>query len=302
MTIALPKRPFDLVVATAADAAYAWPATLTLLSAASRSTARVVCLLVGDQLEEQFVTCVREIFAGAGVPFEHVGADLHEFGALPLGAHFSRAIYGRLIVVDVAERLATRTLYLDSDVLVVKDIAPLARVALGGRSVVAAVRARGIPTCGSVGGIVDWRERGLDPTAPFFNSGVLLIDNDEWTAHEVSPRALAYLRRSSRGVMFGDQTALNAVLIDQWLELPWWWNYQVVRTPAVRIGRVVVSRRGSFSLAKAHILHYFASVKPWDAQYPPGYLRDLYRREWTRLLGVTLPPAQRFPEWLRRRY
>lgn len=299
---ALGERAFDLVVAAAADSAYAWPAVLTLLSTARRSTARIVSLLVGDRLEEPFVSQAREVFDFFGLAFEYVDADLSEFGALPLGGHFSRAIYGRLLVVDAATRLAPMTLYLDSDVLAVRDIAPLAGVRLDTDHVVAAVQARGIPTCGSVGGIADWKQRGFDPAAPYFNSGVLLIDNDGWTHREISAHVLAYLRGAPLDTMFGDQAALNAVLMDRWKRLPWWWNYQVVRTPAVRLGNLAVSRHGAFSLAKVRMLHYFQSIKPWDSRYPPGYLRDVYRSEWVRLLPVPLSKGQRYHEWLRRRY
>ena len=189
-------RPFDLAIAAAADPDYAWPAVLALLSAGIRSTASVVCLLVGDGLLGSFVTASQEAFARFGIRCDHVPVDLREFDGLPLGSHFSRATYGRLRVAEAARPLAPRTLYLDADTLVVGDISPLAALKLGATYVAAAVRARGIPTCSSPGGITDWETSGVEATTPFFNAGVLLIENDAWARQGVTDQVIESLNRA----------------------------------------------------------------------------------------------------------
>ena len=233
---------------------------------------------------------------------EHVDADLDELHSLPTGSHFSRATYGRLRVVGAASRLARRTLYLDADAVAIGDVAPLTAIALGDGNVIAAVRDRAIPTCSSPSGISDWAERGVDRDAPFFNAGVLLIDNEAWTRDDISSRVIDHLKAAPDAATFADQGTLNAVLHDRWLELPWIWNHQIQRSPAVRIGRLAVSRRSCVSLGKARIMHYFQSVKPWDARYPPGALTVLYRRQWASLLPVPEPPRRTYWQWLRKRY
>ena len=81
-----------------------------------------------------------------------------------------------------------------------------------------AVRSSTIPTL--EGAVADWEERGLDPAAPAFNGGVLLIDNDRWIRHGISAKIAADLRRKPEAARFADQGALNAVLHDRWIALP----------------------------------------------------------------------------------
>ena len=294
--------PFEMVVATATDSNYAWPAVLALLSAAVRASVPLACLLVGDHLTADFLDAAKRVFDGFSIPFEHVDADLAELHSLPTGSHFSRATYGRLRVVGAAGRLARRTLYLDADAVVIGDVAPLTAIALGEGNVIAAVRDHSIRTCSSACGISDWEQRGVDRDAPFFNAGVLLIDNDAWARNDISTRVIDHLVAAPDAATFADQGTLNAVLYGRWLELPWIWNHQIQRSPAVRIGRLAVSRRSCVSLGKARIMHYFQSVKPWDARYPPGALTVLYRRQWASLLPVPEPPRRTYWQWLRKRY
>jgi lipopolysaccharide biosynthesis glycosyltransferase len=293
---------FGLVVAAAADSSYAWPAALSLLSACVQCSEPLACLLVGDQLEPSLASAVRATFEHHAIPFIYVDSDLTDLGSLPVGFHFSRATYGRLLVVDAASSLAARTLYLDSDTLVVGDVSPLAYLPLGPGDVVAAVRAPGIPTAASPGGVSDWKERGLDPGAPFFNAGVLLIDNERWRQREISKVVVEDLSASPDAATFADQGTLNAVLSGCWTELTSDWNYQLVRAPALRLGPYAVSYRYRLDLRRARILHYFQSIKPWDRRYPPGALTNLYREAWEELLPLPAPSSQTFRQWLRERH
>lgn len=295
------KRPFDLVVAAAADESYAWPAALALISAAARTSVSTMCILLGDRLSGELSAAIQDAFGRLAIPFDYVEADFGEFSSFPTGFYLSRATYGRLCIAETGRRFASRTLYLDSDTLVVGDVAPLAQVNLGDH-LIAAVRSWEHATVSSPGCVVDWEERGFDPAAHFFNAGVLLIDNDAWLREDVSSRVGAAIRRRPETVTFADQGTLNAILYDRWVELPWHWNHQILRTPTVRIGPWVVSRYFGFSLGKVRVLHYLTDVKPWHPSYPPGYFGTIYRRYWARYLPVPAPPGQTYRKWLRARY
>jgi lipopolysaccharide biosynthesis glycosyltransferase len=277
-------RPFDLVIATAADVRYAWPGVLALLSAAVRTDANALYLLFGDDLDDEFVAAARKAFDRHSVLFEYVHGDFSPYASLPQGYHFTRAAYGRLGIPAIATEFGRRMLYLDADTLVLRDVAPLGGVDLSDGQVVGAVQSRGIPTLGSPGGVLDWSRRGLDRNAPFFNSGVLLIDNDRWLANDVSARVVAELERMPDTATYADQGTLNALLADRWTRLPWFWNYEAVRTTRRRVGPIAVGRWSSRRMRRAGIVHYFADVKPWAHAYPPGHLRSLYREHWATLL------------------
>lgn len=292
--------PYDLAVGVVADGEYAWPALVTLMSASRHTLLKTVCVLLGDRLGRRFVIEAEDLFRAASIPFRYVRVDLDTAADYPLASHLSRATYGRLEIAHATIDLAPRTLYLDADALVVGDIAALARWNLDSH-VAGAVRSRIIPNCSSHGGIPDWSELGLRSDAPFFNAGVLLIDNRAWERDSVSARVIDRITTAPDNATFADQGALNAVLYNRWTELPGVWNFEVARGPAVRVGPLVVSRRYNLLLRSVRILHFCQGVKPWHAAYPPGALRAIYRRHWRASLPVAPEAAQSYWTWWRTR-
>jgi lipopolysaccharide biosynthesis glycosyltransferase len=285
-----------IVLASVADERYAWPATLALLSAAAHSGA-ARCLLVGDRLAPDTSQAISDTFSRAGVAAEIVESDLKSFESLPAGFHFSRATYGRLLVPELAARLAERTLYLDADTLTVGDLAAAAQLPLGDH--IAAAVPSG--TVSAPGAVADWRELGLSQDAPFFNSGVMLIDNGRWLAAGVAAGVSEKLKHHPGTSTFADQGTLNSVLAGQWAPLDHSWNRTVRRGPSIRLGPLLIASRSLVWLRRVRVLHYFQSVKPWQRAYPPGALRDLYADAWSRSLPTPLPTGLSVREWLKSR-
>lgn len=141
-----------------------------------------------------------------------------------------------------------RVLYLDSDVVVRRDLQGVFETDLAGYAV-AAVADASFPTLGD--SIENWREQGLDPDRPYFNSGVLLIDLERWRADGTANALLANLREHAAAYRFHDQDALNAVLQGRWLALGGGWN--------VQLG----SPREHVVPAEAGVLHFTTQYKPW---------------------------------------
>jgi lipopolysaccharide biosynthesis glycosyltransferase len=79
--------------------------------------------------------------------------------------------------------------------------------------------------------VANWEALALDPDAPYFNSGVLLIDLVAWRAAEVSQRALFICEEHSDRLLAQgkwpqyDQYGLNVTLMGRWKELEQVWNY-----------------------------------------------------------------------------
>lgn len=292
-------RPFDLVIAAAADTLYAWPAALALLSGAAHCAGRVACLLVGDSLDPDLGRKLAATFSARGVHLELVPVDLSRFDSLPTTVHLTRAAYGRLIVPAAAADLAARTLYLDSDTLVVGGLDPLIDLPLTAGHAAAAVQTG---TAGGWYGVLDRSDFGIPPDAPFFNSGVILIDNSEWTHRAISERVIAHLEAAPETSTFADQGTLNAVLHDCWTPLHSSWNRTIRRSPSVRLGPVVASRRVLINLRATRVLHFCEGIKPWAAEYPPGAMAAVYRSAWRRFLPVPIARGRTFREWLHNRH
>jgi lipopolysaccharide biosynthesis glycosyltransferase len=209
--------------------------------------------------------------------------------------HVNRATLFKLGLEKLAPPDTKRVLYLDSDVIVLRDLRELWRVDLQGSTVAAvadpdvdadAFRQRwGLPEC----------------KLEYFNAGVLFIDLERVRAERLFTAAIDFVARMQPGL--SDQDGLNYVLWGRWHPLDISWNVQRrVAFDAVADAAPSHLRKSLRNLA---ILHYCGDQKPW---LPVGYhpwawlywqslARTPFRDEVVRKYGVSR--LRRLRLWLR---
>lgn len=220
-----------------------------------------------------------------GTTHDHVDVewiDVHRaVGRHPLPRGDSRATFFRLFLTDVLPDDVGRVVYLDADVIVRRPLrglweAPLHDAAIG------AVRDAYRPWMVR-NDTFNWRAVGVAPDAPFFNSGVMLIDVGRWRAREVGARALALLSEESRML---DQCALNVVEEDDWTALPLVWNVQSYHFFGDECLAFAVEGRERLDAAVSDpaVVHFTGGSfnRPWQA--PCGHP---FRDEWLTYLDRT---------------
>ena len=203
---------------------------------------------------------------------------------------WSLAIWGRWFIPDLLDGVRGRVLYLDTDVLVVKDLGELFATDLGAAVI------------GAVG--EDNGKTGNFPAGErfYFNSGVLLMDLDGLRASDCYRRLVAFLAESGE-LSCPDQDALNALFGDRAVYLHARWNFNdawVSRQLHFRLSdgywRGRPAREVLESVADPGIIHYIGVHKPWrdGASRPEGarYLRAM------RQLAQPVPRRGR-TAWLR---
>jgi len=153
--------------------------------------------------------------------------------------------YARIVIPEVVD--ARRVLYLDADVLVLGDPAPLFEMDAE-EAAALAVRDPGVRLLRHDCPWLSAAER-LERT-PYFNAGVLTMILDAWKNHRASEQAGRLLREEVAHCHWGDQTALNYVLRGKIRYLPELWN----RASA----HYFFGRRG-----QPRIIHFMWPVKPW---------------------------------------
>ncbi len=159
-----------------------------------------------------------------------------------------------------------RVLYLDADILVLGDLAPLCQAELHGAAI-AAVPDWHVAADTAAG---RWDDvAGLPAVKRYFNSGVLLIDIAACLQHQVSERALAFLQKHP-DTRLHDQDALNVACDGLWRAMPARWNFQAHH--AIRIARLPQHERPA-------VAHFIMGAKPWKPQASSvnGALHDSYR-------------------------
>lgn len=137
--------------------------------------------------------------------------------ALPVTA------YLRLFAPYLVPKETRKLIYLDVDMIMLKDISSLWNIDLGGKTI-GAVQANCKTVGSSWGGIPNYKELGLNPSDKYFNSGLLLIDPVKWREENITYKVIKTNNENVKSVLFADQYGLNVVFINQWLELDYRWN------------------------------------------------------------------------------
>lgn len=257
MNTAQPSR--HVVVAT--DENFAMPTAVTL---------RSLLLNGGEGFEITVLHNGLSIDAVDGIlsalPADDAVIRWHDVSGFEHGAttasHLPDSTYFRLQMAEAFDASVERVLYLDVDMLVRKDLSELWELDLQGAPL-AAVQSVNYPFAGTRGAVDDWAELGLDPRAPFFNAGFLLVDLPTWRRDRVAERALEYLRSPHCG-KGADQEALNVATSGGWVRVPPTWNQQ---TPMLdnQHGAHLFFDAEAIEEARTDpaIVHFQTRPKPW---------------------------------------
>lgn len=140
-----------------------------------------------------------------------------DISALPL------TVYMRLFAPYLIPKGTKKMLYLDVDMIVLKDISTLWNVDLGDK-LFAAVQDRCATMRSRWGGVANYEELGLKADDPYFNSGLLLLDPIKWREMDVSSKVVKVVSENTKYAKWPDQYGLNVVLVNQWLMLDPRWN------------------------------------------------------------------------------
>ncbi|MDG4834866.1 glycosyltransferase family 8 protein [Solwaraspora sp. WMMD1047] len=279
-----PSRSLPPIVC-GVDHRYALPLTALMRSLAAvesetTEALRIIVLHGGLDSASQKMIGYTADEVGLTLEFRRVtGAD----AAYPVSGWISDAVYLRLAIADTILD-EPRVLYLDADVLVLRDIRPLLSQPLGGLGM-GAVRDPQNPIVGVGIALPGWERIGVPRGREYFNSGVLLLDLELCRRQCLFPAATRFLRTYPGEARLWDQDALNVAADDRWTRLERRWNTFVI-SPLVGLpGFTHANAEPVMPLATllgderdAAVLHFGGPLKPWSSGYPAGPMRDLYRR------------------------
>ena len=127
--------------------------------------------------------------------------------------------YGRLYLAEVLEE--PTLLYLDSDVLIMDDLSKLVKLAPK-NAALAAVQDRVIMFHSNDPYILD-EKPDVDDTSPYFNNGLLLINNAKYREINILHQFKKLTPRLSN-LGYHEQTLLNIIFKDKWKSLAFDWN------------------------------------------------------------------------------
>ena len=124
------------------------------------------------------------------------------------------------------------------------------------------------PWINAISPVANWKALGIDGSANYFNSGVMVLNLKKWRQDNIETKLFDCLRQNPKYVWCWDQYALNVVFAGKWGKLPLRWNQgaHVFEYPDVAHSPV---DRAQFEAMRDRpaIIHYTTEWKPWDFQH-----------------------------------
>lgn len=178
---------------------------------------------------------------------------------IPDETHFTIATYYRLFFHMMLPPEVEKLLYIDSDTIVLGDLATLFNIDIG---------------TAPIGAVPDSYPQirydlGMSKREDYFNAGVLLINIPTWKLHKVTENAIDFIAKFPEKIKYVDQDALNATLINKWYRLDKKYNltwFDVsLQVPKNELVKDKV------------IIHYTTAQKPWNC-LTRNKLRSYYHK------------------------
>lgn len=242
---------------------------LRSMEMALRETSKVIVHVLDGGMGWRNRNRIRRSLATGRIELNWIKPDTGALGGVPVFGHAGLATYYRLLIPSLMGPDVAKVLYLDVDMVVLRDIGQLWRVPMENRPLMA-VR-QGTETLGS---LAFAGELGLDPKLPYANAGVLVMNLAAWRSGKTAERVIDVLVRFRKGIRFWDQDGINAILAGQWGELDPAWNV-TVDCFVPDGGTVPVEQMPARLKERAAIVHYASACKPW-AYYVDHPAKELF--------------------------
>jgi lipopolysaccharide biosynthesis glycosyltransferase len=272
----------EIVIVCAADNQFADALTVMIYSVLKTSSSKNIKLYVLDGgisllAKNRISTLVNK----RGNRIKFLKMDENMFKGYLVSERLTQAIYYRLLIPDLLlGENVQKAIYLDCDLMLNADISELWNVELG-RNVLAAVAEtnEGCRYVSSPRALRLYKELGIPEKNKYFNSGVLVMNLEEWRKRNITAKVCNYLTENREQVIYHDQDGLNAILWDSWLELPTDWNVMSYLFITEHKHQVINMEKETVEQLRRNpkIVHFTGWKKPWIEEYVHPYA-SLYRK------------------------
>lgn len=264
----------NIVLAT--DKNYAQHATVAMASVLC-NTARPEAIrffVIDDGIDEANKAKMRQSVAKFSAQIDFVRADTQAFNDVFVSGNLTRAAYLRLDIPNIVPEIIKKVIYLDCDLLVLGDIAELWRFDMQGKPLAAA---EDFGILSSKGKCAEKAKNlGWQPQYSYFNSGVLLLDLQQWRQENISAKLVQLI--AEKKFRHHDQDALNYLFMNRWAALPLRWNVipPVFNMMLRIVGNKLLRQKALAALADIAIMHYAGGYKPWEHAVYQGFNDKYY--------------------------
>ena len=191
--------------------------------------------------------------------------------------------YLRIFIERIVPAGTQKVLFLDVDMLLLRDISELYHTDLAGHTIAAVQDSRILTFGNEWGGIRNYAALGLPAETKYFNAGMMLINLPEWVAQGISQKVMATLHEHIKIASYADQYGLNIVLANKWLPLDERWNYFAsgeLENPYLIhfVSRKPFYTSYSSNPAYQQLFYHYLAQTPWRNAKPVGELHRAIKK------------------------
>lgn len=268
------KEMENIQIVLASDENYVQHAGVTMTSLLANRTSfyPLTINFIDGGVSPKNLASLEEIATKYEANFVIHNVNVQEYENFYVSRHISKAAYYRLAISDILPNGVEKAIYLDTDVIVRRDIKELWEIDLSNFA---------------IGAVIDiWLKDNYDllerlkipVTEAYFNSGVLLINTVKWREEQIGEKVMRFLNTNDK-LPFHDQDALNAILWGRWLGLNPQWN--VYKTIFHQYYKLNMKKALGSELLNAardpYIVHFTGPVKPWHYACATPYTQEYYK-------------------------
>jgi len=204
---------------------------------------------------------LEKLFIGKDSNLIDAKIDDRQIESLITHSHFTKAMYYRLFIPDIVK--GDKALYLDVDIVINGRINDLYDTEISNTFLAAVVNMD----------IYNPHDLGMESSAKYFNSGVMLINLGYWRVHNIREKVIEFVSRNPEVIRFPDQDGLNSVINGNWLELHPKYN--------LHTGLLYINYSPDLPIKEAidnpTIIHYTGYPKPWHLRSNHRYKRFYWK-------------------------
>lgn len=185
-------------------------------------------------------------------------------------------IYMRLFIPYFLPKEIEKVLYLDVDMIVQRDISELFETNLSNHVLAAVLDPRIITFDNSWGGVMNYKELGLDAKTRYFNTGLLVMNNQLWREQDITRKIIECIDEHKKFANYPDQYGLNVVLANNWVELNPLWNHFSTIDPTEKpylihfVERKPIYKSYAFNADFKKTFFYYLNKTQWKNFKPIG--------------------------------
>ncbi len=277
------------------DANYAAPATVMVRSVLENSMSHLNLFVLAIDLSDEIKRTMVRSWPADRVTVHWLDVDLDQYAkSFAQVNYLSRAAYTRLLIDRYLPTQIERVITLDCDAVMLGDVAELWNFSHENYCVMA-VRDPCVPNLSHDSSSF---LRSGDQDAPYFNSGLMLVNLKLWREKKISERCIKLAEQHPGRALYADQSLLNSVFQGEWEPLPLSWNCNfrhllIHSYPSLR-DQVYSHEEVIGALSEPKFVHFLSRSKPWHDRKKFHPHRKLYDH----FLGLTLWASHERRSWL----